>query len=364
MPSPPHADIPSPADPVTAELPAPFTARERWTLLGASAWLVTGLQLDAYAHATDPDLETFWTPWHAVLYSGIAACGLALLWLLRPRLPQELTYRSVLRETPRALRLPVVGMALLLVGGGIDTLWHNLFGIEQGLEIFSSPSHFLIIGGMVLVATGPALMLADVPGRTVSGGDTVLVTISALLAVLPLHIYSQHASALEDPLLGTGAEIMGTFSEDGQMLHGYFGSTVLLLLPVVVLSRRWQLPRGLPTALVALPGLSMALMFGEPGDEWLPITVAVAGAVVELLARAASPAVRTRSADARWMILGTLAPVVVWGGVLAVGAVTTGVGWGLHMLSGVLMLAALTGLGTAFVVRRVQPAQASVPAAQ
>jgi hypothetical protein len=77
-----------------------------------------------------------------------------------------MTYRSLLRETPQALRLPVVGMAMLLVGGGIDTLWHNLFGIEKGLEIFSSPSHFLIIGGMVLVAAGPALMFAAAPGRT------------------------------------------------------------------------------------------------------------------------------------------------------------------------------------------------------
>jgi hypothetical protein len=324
---------------------------------------VTGLQLDAYAHATYPDLETFWTPWHAVLYSGIAACGFVLLWLLRPRLPRVPTYRGLLRETPHALRLPVVGMALLLVGGGIDTLWHNLFGIEQGLEIFSSPSHFLIIGGMVLVATGPALMFADTPALRLSGGDAVLVTISALLSVLPLHIYSLHASALGEPMLGTGAEVMETFSEDGQMLHGYFGSTVLLLLPVLVVARRWQLPRGVPTALVAAPVVLLALMFGEPGNEWLPLTVAAAGAVVEVLARAAAPACRALSVDARWMVLGLLAPVAVWGAVLAVGAATVGVGWGLHMLSGVLALAAFTGLGTAFVVRRVQLAQAPVPAA-
>jgi hypothetical protein len=354
MSSPPHADSSSETHADATHRSAPFSPRERWALLGSSLWLVTGLQLDAYAHATNPELETFWTPWHAVLYSGIAACGFVLLWLLRPRLPRVVTYRSLLRETPQALRLPVVGMALLLVGGGIDTLWHNLFGIERGLEIFSSPSHFLIIGGMVLVAAGPALMFAAAPGRTMSGGDTVLVTVSALLAVLPLHIYSLHASALTEPLLGTGAEVMDTFSEDGQMLHGYFGSTVLLLLPVLVLSRRWQLPRGVPTALVALPGLFLALMFGDPGNEWLPLTVAAAAVVVEVLARAAAPACRTLSADVRWMLIGLLAPVVVWGSVLAVGAATVGVGWGLHMLSGVLALAALTGLGTAFVVRRVQ----------
>lgn len=121
MSSPPETDHPAP----DVAGPIPFSTRERWTFAGTSLWLVTGLQLDAYAHANFPDLETFWTPWHAVLYSGIAACGLALLWLLRPRLPRSvslLSYRDVLRATPSALRLPVVGMALLLVGGGIDTL--------------------------------------------------------------------------------------------------------------------------------------------------------------------------------------------------------------------------------------------------
>jgi hypothetical protein len=315
---------------------------------------VVGLQLDAYAHSTTPELETFWTPWHGVLYSGIAACGFVVLWLLRPRLPQVITYRSLLNETPRALWLPVVGMAMLLVGGAIDTLWHNLFGIEKGLEIFFSPSHYLIIGGMVLVAAGPALMFADSPGRSLAGGDAVMVTVSALLAVLPLHIYSRHASVFSNSVLGTGDDPMESFSLDGQMTHAYFGSTVLLLLPILVIARRWQLPVGMPTVLLGLPGLLLMFIFGDPGQEWLPLTVAAMAAVLEVLARASSPRVRGLSSDARWLILGLLAPVVVWGAVLAVGDVIDGVGWGLHMVSGVLAFAALTGLGTTFVVRRIR----------
>src|SRR4029079_19306055 len=139
-------------------------------MLVASAWLVTGLQLDAYAHATTPEQETFWTPWHAVLYSGIAASGLTLVWLVRSRLSRAPTYESVL-ALPNALRVPLLGMAFLLVGGGVDTLWHNIFGIEQGLEIFVSPSHEFIILGMALVAAGPVLMLATKPGRDLSGAD-------------------------------------------------------------------------------------------------------------------------------------------------------------------------------------------------
>lgn len=359
MSSPTHAA----AAPDGATRASSFRLRERWMLVGSSLWLVTGLQLDSYAHATIPDLETFWTPWHGVLYSGIAACGFVLLWLLRPRLPAVITYRNLLTHTPPALRLPVVGMGMLLVGGGIDTLWHNLFGIEKGLEIFTSPSHYLIIGGMVLVAAGPALMLAAAPVRTLRGNDAVLVTVSALLAVIPLHIYTQHASSLSHPRLGTGDNPMRTFSLDGQMLHGYFGSTVLLLLPILLIGRRWPLPVGMPTILVALPALLLSVMFSDPGEGWLPITVALAAAVVELLARASLRWTRTLRSDTQWLLLGFISPVVLWGSVFGVGRVIVGVGWGLHTMSGVLTFAALSGLGTAYVLRRIQPASEELPTA-
>lgn len=357
-----NAEIQSGTDPAPTPAPGPgtFSARERWTLVAASVWLIVGLQLDAFAHATIPDLESFWTPWHAVMYSGIAACGLTLLWLLRSRLPEVVTYRSLLRETPRALRLPAVGMGSLLVGGGIDTLWHNLFGIEKGLEIFFSPSHYFIIAGMVLVAAGPVLMLAastSAAERTVRGADAVLMVVSAGLASIPLHIYSNHATALEEPMLGTGAVEPDTFSLDALMMHGYVGSTVLLLVPLVVLARRWRLPAGAPTALVAIPTLAMGVALGQFEAPWLPITVVVAAAVVEVLARAAAPLVERVAPDARWALLGFAAPVLVWGAVLAAGAVLGGgVSWNLHMTTGVVVMAGIAGALTAFAVRRITAA--------
>ncbi|PUB24938.1 hypothetical protein C8K30_108195 [Promicromonospora sp. AC04] len=363
-----NTEIQSGTDPAPiTPAPAAFSARERWTLLGASLWLVAGLQLDAFAHATIPDLETFWTPWHAVMYSGIAACGVTLLWLLRSRLPEVVTYRSLLRETPSALRLPGIGMGLLLVGGGIDTLWHNLFGIERGLEIFFSPSHYFIIAGMVLVASGPALMLAaSSPSseRRIRGGDAVTMVVSAVLAAIPVHIYTLHASAIWGPQLGTGEPEPNTFSLDAQMLHGYVGSTVLLLVPVLLLARRWQLPVGAPTALIAIPAFMMNVVFGDGVGIWLPITLTAAAVVTELVARALAPRFRLLTPDTRWMVLGTLAPMAVWGVVLGVSPVVDdGVSWNLHLITGLLALVGITGAGTAFVVRRIQVAPAQGPTA-
>jgi len=342
-----------------ARAAVPFSARERWVLLVAAAWLVTGLQLDAYAHATTPQLETFWTPWHAVLYSGIAACGFTLLWIMRSRLPAVPTYRTLL-ALPNALRIPLAGMALLLVGGAADTLWHNIFGIERQLEIFVSPSHELIIIGMVLVAAGPVLMLATRPGRRLSLSGAVLATISTLLAVLPVHIYSLHASALGTGYLGRPHEMAMVFSFDAQMLHGYLLSTVLLLLPIVLLGRRWQLPWGVPALLVAFPSILMHLMFYTDESWWAPVTVAVAAAATEVVLRVAARFV-TWPEEARWIAVGLLSPPLVWGALVVAAAVQGKVGWDIHMISGLLTLVAFTGAGTVLVARHVQPRPAATP---
>lgn len=338
---------------------ASFTARERWIMLVASAWLVTGLQLDAYAHATTPELETFWTPWHAVLYSGIAASGLTLVWLLRSRLPAVPTYRTLL-ALPNALRVPMLGMAFLLVGGGIDTLWHNVFGIEKGLEIFVSPSHEMIIFGMALVAVGPAMMTATGPGDRLSIPDAVLATVSALLSVLPLHIYTLHASVLGTIFFGSGQTPEDIYSTSAQMLHGYIASTALLLLPIVLIGRRWRLPIGVPTVLVAAPALAMHAMFLSEDPWWMSLTIAVAAAGAEIVLRLVAPLVPLPREPA-WAALGLVAPPLVWGTLFVVADAEVGVFWNVHVVSGLLTYTAFVGVATVLVARNVRPPAAAAP---
>jgi hypothetical protein len=40
-----------------------------WVLLATSAWTVAGIYLDGWAH-NHGKVDSFFTPWHAVLYSG------------------------------------------------------------------------------------------------------------------------------------------------------------------------------------------------------------------------------------------------------------------------------------------------------
>ncbi|MGL5810238.1 MAG: hypothetical protein ACRCYQ_09860 [Nocardioides sp.] len=355
---------------------AAFRARavtpwQRWLLLAAAAWMIVGLQLDAFAHGTVPDLETFWTPWHAVMYSGIAATGASLAWVLSRQLPfRGFTYPDLL-ALPTALKVAVAGMALLLVGGGIDTLWHNLFGIEQGLEIFVSPSHHMLIAGMVLVAAAPMLMRWAEPddGRP-NRADTALVLVSTVLSGLPLLTYVQHASVLGSPQLGT-SELETTdvgYLSGASAVHGYALSTILLMAAVAALGHRWRLPRGVGLVLVAVPN---AVMWASGGlfSPWLWYVAAVAlgAALAEVIVRSGARLLPPMSDGSRWLILGALTPMVVWGTVFALAStVVSGenangmseavpYAWNVHITTGLLSMTAILGALTVAIVRRLLP---------
>src|SRR5260370_1093228 len=64
----------------------PPTRRFEWTVIVLCTWLMAGAYLDSWAHRHLARLETFFTPWHAVLYSGIfsAPIFLRLCALRRP----------------------------------------------------------------------------------------------------------------------------------------------------------------------------------------------------------------------------------------------------------------------------------------
>jgi hypothetical protein len=118
-----------------------------------SLWILAGLYLDGSAHHHIPDLiETFFTPWHAVLYSGFAAsAGLLLITQWRN---VSKCYRWT-HSLPKGYMASLVGAVIFMFSGGADFLWHTAFGFEVGLEALVSPSHLALAVGGVLMISGP-----------------------------------------------------------------------------------------------------------------------------------------------------------------------------------------------------------------
>ena len=123
-----------------------------WAVALLSVWLVGGVFIDGWAHNHLQSLETFFTPWHAVLYSGFAAVStpIAAAWLLGVR-----RGRPFLAAVPAGYELSALGVVLFGIGGLLDMLWHLAFGIEVSTDALLSPTHLLLVSSGILIISGP-----------------------------------------------------------------------------------------------------------------------------------------------------------------------------------------------------------------
>ncbi|MGA9946490.1 MAG: hypothetical protein WBP75_15835 [Candidatus Cybelea sp.] len=114
-------------------------------------WISAGFFLDAWAHGHVP-VETFFTPYHAVFYTGILAVAIVLAaYVLRNRGYGYAWANAV----PRAYRLAMLGIPIFLAGGIGDLIWHRLLGIEEGVDALLSPSHQILGLGIFFLSSGP-----------------------------------------------------------------------------------------------------------------------------------------------------------------------------------------------------------------
>src|SRR5262245_40073680 len=116
------------------------------TLLGT--WFTVGLFLDAWAHNNVPELETFFTPWHAVFYSGFTATAAWIAWTVRHAVLggwRGFSASSAMPPGYGAAAVAVVGFAAAAVG---DMTWHVVFGVERSINILFSPTHLGLLVSM------------------------------------------------------------------------------------------------------------------------------------------------------------------------------------------------------------------------
>src|SRR4051812_7369286 len=113
-------------------------------------WMVTGLYLDGWSHQANKP-ETFFTPWHGLLYSGFAAIMIySGLIAVRDAKDGAKPVISVGDD-----RIAALGLVLFSVGAVFDFLWHTIVGIEVDIEGLISPTHLLLMTGGLLMVTLP-----------------------------------------------------------------------------------------------------------------------------------------------------------------------------------------------------------------
>jgi hypothetical protein len=282
-------------------------------------WFTLGLFLDAWAHNNIPGLETFFTPWHAVFYSGFIATAGWLVWTDR----HQLLSHGGRRSLPAGHRGALLAVAGFAVAGVCDYLWHTAFGIEQDIAILFSPTHLGLLTAMLVIVTTPLRTAWADPSLPSDPGLLRLlpaVLATALAAALVL-LSAQYANALT---YDAGSIVYAVSNRDpdfsARLMASMAVTTLILTLPLVWLARRWRLPQGTATVLYASCGALSAAITGFTNTSTI-LAVLTAGIGVDLLARGLRPGPDRVSAT---RALAALAPLLTWTLFLTAAHVSTG----------------------------------------
>jgi hypothetical protein len=317
------------------------TRKEDLVTVVLAAMLIGGSASDAWAHANLGDeLESFFTPWHALLYAGFALTAAWTFWLGYRR--RSSVARWWLDGWPAGYALGALGAVGFLVGGMLDMIWHTIFGVEVSLDAVLSPSHLLLaVSGTLLVTSPVRAWWATGTTNERAGTGIAALALGTVFGVLLL----SHSTAFKsttptqayDFVTGSPSHLAASYAS-----ARYLATTVILLVPVLLVYRRRSV-LGTATAVVGA-----IFLFNLVTAEFPATLTAVAlGAtaatfVVELIA-VRLDAVRGPAAALRLPIVGALFGALFTAGHLLGLAVTDGIAWPVELWTGNVVLAALGG---------------------
>jgi hypothetical protein len=324
------------ADELASRPRLPWRVDAVTTLL--STWLLVGVVVDAWAHNNLAALETFFTPWHALFYSGfLATAG----WILAIAARTRTAGRPGLAAFPAGYGLAVVGVMVFAVGGVGDLLWHTIFGIEQDVQALFSPTHLLLFAGMALMLSTPLRAAwTDPAGDTAPGYRRFLpvVASAALTTVLVAGSFMYWAAFTQT----VGADFLDQYNEHALLdgVASVLATNLILLAPLLLLARRWRLPFGTATTIYGGVGVLIGAVdaFDHPA---MLVAAVVAGLVVDGLLHLLRP---SPARPRRFWAAGALVPLATWSVYFAAVARTAGIGWSAELWTGTIAWACLLGL--------------------
>ncbi|MEO8613121.1 MAG: hypothetical protein ABI690_34835, partial [Chloroflexota bacterium] len=224
-------------------------------------WLIGGTFLDGWAHNHfGNDLNTFFTPWHAVMYSGFGAVMALTIgtWFVNMRRGYD--WQHVM---PNGYELSLIGIGVFGIGGVGDMIWHTLFGIEINIQAAFSPTHQLLIIAEVLLGFGPlrsAMRKVDAPNN-LKTFIPVALSMAVSLGAVFLEYQGMNLIVQTYP---TVAKLPATLREDQLYQVAGVASGILMSVSLMglifLMIRRWgaKLPFGLFTLVFTLLGVALA----------------------------------------------------------------------------------------------------------
>jgi hypothetical protein len=284
---------------------------------------MSGAYVDQWAHRHRADLESFFTPWHALLYSGFLATSAYLVWHMVRGGRSWWSWRD---SRPSSYHWSIAGVTLFMVAGVGDMLWHEIFGIEVGTEALVSPTHLLLAIGAGMIVTGPLRACWQ-------RSDQVLDLPSVLSAGLTLSLLT-FFTVYSHPFVRLSGS---TNAENSFGLTGILLQSLLVCGLVLMMLVRFRLLPGTLTFIFGLSALFLSLMEYTYVMVLVGLAVGITG---DVLVRWLNPAPHRVM---QFRVFACSLPVVFWIGYFAALLATDGIAWTIHLWTGAIVQAGIFG---------------------
>jgi hypothetical protein len=312
-----------------------------WIATVLSLTFLGGVYLDGWAHSHGRVDDTFFTPWHAVLYGGFLAMAALLLGTAAWRIARGARWRDAL---PDGYGLSLAGVALWLVGGPFDLAWHSIFGFEANVEALLSPAHTVLALGFVLMTTGALrAALRRPPGRW---RDELPMLLSLTCVVSNLTFFTQIAHPLANLWAAGPRRLSQDVTELG--IVSMLLTTVILTAPLLLLLHQARLPTGAVTIMLGLNSVAMGVLFDHGPYPVVPVAAMVGAAIAGDVLRAVLKPSPSRPVAFRWFAIGV--PALLYAAYFAALACTVGIGYSPHLWMGVVVFAGVVGWLSSYLV--------------
>ena len=295
---------------------------------------------------------SFFTPWHAVLYSGYLVVALFLAATIVANHAKGTPWR---RSYPAGYGASVIGAVIFAVAGVGDLLWHTLFGIEKGIEGLISPSHLALALGAILILTGP---LGAAWRRTLPDAAehwrTLLPALFSLSYIFSLLVFfTQYTNAIvhsrADLDISQIVIILSPYAVDYQQdlstelgVAGILLQTAIMMGIILFAVRRWRLPLGSFALMFAINGLLTSVLAGSTPIIQVTIFSALIGLLVDVLNVTLRPSIDRVLALRVFAFMAPFVNNVVYFAVLF--ALKGTIAWSVHLWTGAIVMAGIVGL--------------------
>ncbi|MFL5804187.1 MAG: hypothetical protein ACJ8CR_20875 [Roseiflexaceae bacterium] len=352
--------------PSTVLAPSDQMARRRGSLFDRimvvlMAWLLGGAYLDVWAHNHLSGLDSFFTLWHAILYTGYFALA---IFLGAPPLYKLTRGYPWSRSLPDGYMVSLLGVGMFLLGGVGDLIWHTVFGLERHFEVALSIPHLTLKFSALLIGCGPLSAAWRRIALEETQGWSALwpMVLTAAFVLSGLTYFTGLANPFAYPWavvgfragVAAGTEISSLAgytqvpNEVGQVLGvlAIIVHTGMLMGLILLLVRRWVLPFGSLALIFSINASLMAAVYGPTQYGLVPI-MTLSGLAADGLLGWLRPSV-ARVAALR--VFAFAVPTILYMLYFVVLLWSRGVEWPMTVWTGSIVVAGLFGLGVSYLV--------------